>query len=90
LYCRKKLKKGVLLYIHFNLALALLLAMVVFVAGVETASFNMVRKDLANTEIEIFTCESSQYLHALNTNLTVAACFKTVTSISMEQLKTDT
>ena len=39
-YCviRKKLKKGVLLYIHLNLAIALLLALLVFVAGVETAT----------------------------------------------------
>ena len=35
--CRKVLNKGVLLYIHFNLFLALLLALIVFVSGIESA-----------------------------------------------------
>ena len=34
---RKRLNKGALLYVHLNLALAMLLALVVFVAGLETA-----------------------------------------------------
>jgi len=37
LSCRKKLKKGVLLYVHVNLSAALLLALVIFVGGIETA-----------------------------------------------------
>jgi hypothetical protein len=41
--CRKKLKKGVLLHIHLNLCIALLLALVLFVAGIETATVNSVR-----------------------------------------------
>ncbi len=40
--CRKKLKKGVLLYVHLNLSVALLLAMLVFIVGVDHASFNTV------------------------------------------------
>ena len=34
---RKSLNKGTLLYIHLNLAIALLIALVIFVAGIETA-----------------------------------------------------
>ena len=34
---RKSLNKGALLYIHLNLAIALLIALVIFVAGIETA-----------------------------------------------------
>ena len=37
LFCRKSLDKGALLYIHINLAIALLAALVIFVAGIETA-----------------------------------------------------
>ena len=36
-FCRKSLDKGVLLYVHLNLAIALLAALVIFVAGIETA-----------------------------------------------------
>ena len=35
---RKSLNKGPLLYIHLNLAIALLLGLIVFVAAVETAT----------------------------------------------------
>ena len=35
---RKVLNKGVLLYIHFNLFLALLMALILFVSGMETAT----------------------------------------------------
>ena len=35
---RKKLDKGVLLYIHLNLAIALLIALVVFVAGIQSVT----------------------------------------------------
>ena len=34
---RKSLNKGVLLYVHLNLAVALLAALVIFVAGIENA-----------------------------------------------------
>jgi len=37
-FTRKSLNKGVLLYIHLNLAIALLTALVIFVAGIETAT----------------------------------------------------
>ena len=36
--CRKQLKKGVLLYIHVNFIIALGLALLVFVTGIETAA----------------------------------------------------
>lgn len=39
---RKVLNKGVLLYIHFNLFLALLLALIVFVGGIETSTHTKV------------------------------------------------
>ena len=39
---RKKLNKGVILYVHMNLSLALLLALLVFVVGIEQAAFNAV------------------------------------------------
>ena len=51
---RKVLNKGILLYIHFNLFLALLLALIVFVSGMETA-----------THIPVL-----QYLHPLVINHT--------------------
>lgn len=35
--CRKHMNKGVLFHLHINLAIALLLALVLFVAGVDTA-----------------------------------------------------
>jgi len=35
---RKSLNKGVLLYVHLNLAIALLIALIIFVAGIETAT----------------------------------------------------
>ena len=38
LFHRKSLNKGALLYIHLNLAIALLIALVIFVAGIETAA----------------------------------------------------
>ena len=38
IFFRKKLKKGVLLYIHLNLAVALLLGLMVFVTGIDTAT----------------------------------------------------
>ncbi len=41
--CRKKLKKGVLLYVHVNMSFSLLLALLVFAFGLETATFNSVR-----------------------------------------------
>lgn len=40
--CRKQLNKGVLLYVHLNLSVSLLLALVVFVCGVDTAKENRV------------------------------------------------
>ena len=40
---RKVLNKGVLLYVHFNLLLALLLALIVFVSGIESAVHITVR-----------------------------------------------
>ena len=36
--CRKKLEKGVLLYLHLNLSIALLIGLIIFVAGIETAT----------------------------------------------------
>ena len=42
-YFRKKLRKGVIGYVHVNLALALLLGFVIFMFGVELASWNSVR-----------------------------------------------
>ncbi len=46
LFCtrRKKLKKGVLLYVHLNLAISLLLALLIFVFGVDLASSEEVKK----------------------------------------------
>ena len=41
---RKKLKKGVLLHVHVNLAVALLLALLFFVFGVDLAISNSVRQ----------------------------------------------
>ena len=38
MFIRKQLKKGVLLYVHLNLSLALLLALVLFMTGLETAT----------------------------------------------------
>ena len=35
---RKSLNKGVLLYVHLNLAIALLIALVIFVSGIETGT----------------------------------------------------
>ena len=40
---REKLNKGVLLYIHLNLSIALLLALALFVGGIEPATVNEVR-----------------------------------------------
>ncbi len=37
LFCSKHLQKGVLLYIHINFCLSLCLALLVFIAGIETA-----------------------------------------------------
>ena len=37
LYCRKQMNKGSLLYIHLNLCIALLLAQIVFISGIQTA-----------------------------------------------------
>ncbi len=51
--CRKKLKKGILLYIHINLASSLLLAMIVFLLGVDRASFNKV-KQISSRKEELF------------------------------------
>ena len=42
---RKKLKKGVLLHVHVNLAVALLLALLFFVFGVDLATWNSVRQN---------------------------------------------
>lgn len=37
-FCRKRLNKGPLLYVHLNLCVALLLALVLFAGGVQTAT----------------------------------------------------
>lgn len=50
---RKILNKGVLLYIHFNLFLALLLALIVFVGGIETSTSTKV--SICETHILIYT-----------------------------------
>jgi len=44
---RKKLKKGVLTHIHANLAVALLLGLLLFVFGVDLATWNIVRQTRA-------------------------------------------
>ena len=41
--CRKKLNKGVLLYIHINFSVSLSLALAVFVSGIESATSYSVR-----------------------------------------------
>ena len=45
-YCniRKKLNRGPLLYVHLNLSVALLLALLVLVCGIETATSIRVSK----------------------------------------------
>lgn len=48
---RKILNKGILLYIHFNLFLALLLALIVFVGGIET--FTNTKVSICETHILI-------------------------------------
>ena len=51
--CRKKLDKGVLLYIHLNLSFSLLLAFLVFVAGLETATSIPVRLKIHSLTISV-------------------------------------
>ena len=57
---RKHLKKGVLLYIHVNFIIALALALLVFVTGIETATkirVYLLCVTLAQVMIEVFnTC----------------------------------
>ena len=43
MHCRKQFQKAVLLYIHLNFASSLLLALITFVVGIETATTVEVR-----------------------------------------------
>ena len=76
---RETLNKGVLLYIHFNLFLALLLALIIFVFGIETATHIKVSL-LFNTIMELHLSLSfahsgyvSQWLHCFTTCFSVSS-----------------
>ncbi len=58
---RGKLQKGVLLYIHINLTVSLLLAMIVFVTGVDHATFKKVRS-LLITSKQIHICSQLVFI----------------------------
>ena len=45
--CRNTLLEGIYNFIHLNLAIALILALIVFVSGIETATNNEVSKRIA-------------------------------------------
>ena len=45
--CRNTLLEGIHNFIHLNLAIALILALIVFVSGIETATDNEVSKCIA-------------------------------------------
>ena len=53
---RKKLNKGVLLYVHLNLSLALLASLVLFVAGIETAVHIKVSLLIEIASVLAYTC----------------------------------
>ena len=59
LFCRKTLDKGALLYIHINLAIALLAALVIFVAGIETAK-----------SINVSSYSTTYFIHVIFPNCT--------------------
>lgn len=52
-FYRKKLNKGVLLYIHINFSISLSLALAVFVGGIETATSYTVSKPISNHIVTI-------------------------------------
>ena len=41
-YCRNTLTEGILVFVHFNLIIALFIALLIFVGGIETATGNEV------------------------------------------------
>ena len=49
--------KGVHNFVHINLSIALLLALIVFVAGIETAADNQVAMKLYNTRAAMNTLD---------------------------------
>jgi len=70
--CRKSLNKGVLLYIHLNLAIALLIALVIFVSGIETGTpvpVSTVHVCIAKRKFNVSSCVFAQLLKVLANEL---------------------
>jgi len=64
---RKSLNKGVLLYVHLNLAIALLIALIIFVAGIETATPVPVSTVHSKRRLTVSSCIFAQ-LHKILAN----------------------